>query len=226
MVYALGDKGADLLAGLGEQNRSTVSWSAKNRAIKPQFFHHTLLLSSIMIALEISCRRHNDVRVIPWLEILENCPEETRQLKYPQSWRAPVASHRDLGITPDGIFGLHYMNLPQGKNKAYFFLEADRGTMSVTSGDFKGTSFFKKLVTYHATFARGIHTKHFGIRTFRVLTVTTTKARIDSLVAAAKKLEGLQGIFLFIDGTSLRDGDLLTSTWTNGRGERCVRLLS
>lgn len=221
MVYGLGDKGAELLAEHLGRNRSGVSWTAKNRAIRPRFFHHTLLVSSVMVAFEISCRRHGTVRIIPWSEILETtCPQRTSELKQPQTWRVPLSGRGSIGITPDAIFGLHYLDRPKGKNRSYFFLEADRGTMTVVAKSLRTTSFFRKLLTYHATYMQQFHTKRFGFKAFRVLTVTSSAERVRSLVGATKELEGLQGIFLFTHRRALKSGDVLELGWTDGRAQR------
>jgi hypothetical protein len=57
MVYALGNKGADLLAEMYHVPRGKFDWTAKNRAVGPVFLDHTLLVADFMVALEASCRR-------------------------------------------------------------------------------------------------------------------------------------------------------------------------
>ena len=54
MVYGLGNKGADALADHLGRPRTTGDWASKNRSIRSTFFHHTLMVSSIMVAFEIS----------------------------------------------------------------------------------------------------------------------------------------------------------------------------
>ena len=71
MVYGLGNKGAEILAEQLDRPLGRVDWTSKNRSIGPRFFHHTLMIASIMVAFEVSCRRHDNVRLIPWEEILE-----------------------------------------------------------------------------------------------------------------------------------------------------------
>ena len=221
MVYGLGDKGADLLAEQAGLKRSAVSWTAKNRAIRSRFFHHTLLVSGIMVAFEVACREAGNVRVIPWDEILAGkCPEETRDLKHPRTWRVPVPRHGSIGVTPDNIFGLEFLDRPEGQRQTFFFLEADRGTMPVLRKNLKTTSFYRKLVAYHATFTQSIHTKRFGFKAFRVLTVTTGQKRVTSMVNAAQKLEGLQGMFLFADHGAVTQARPLAIDWRTGRGDR------
>ncbi len=227
MVYGLGNRGADALAEHLRRNRRKGDWATKNRSIRSTFFHHTLMVSSIIVAFAVSCRRRENVRLIPWEEILETtCPEEARRLKHPLTWRVRVPEVGSLGVTPDRVFGLEFADRPQSRRRSYFFLEADRASMPVIRKDLRGTSIFRKLLAYQATASQKLHSERFGINNFRVLTVTKSpkQERVSSMVEAAQQLSGPQGIFLFTDIESLTSGDALTHEWKNGRGES-VRLL-
>jgi hypothetical protein len=209
MVYALGSAGATLLG------------VKIPKQIGLEFIDHTLAVSGVLAAFALSCRAHGDVRVIPWREILEEkVPEETRRKKQPDSWRVRLPGGETVGVTPDAIFGLHYLAKPEGANRSWFFLEVDRGTMPVVRRRLTETSVYRKLLAYHATAAQGLQTELFGMKTFRVLTVTTSEKRLASLVEAAKKLPSLHGMFLFADEALLPTAGALTSDWMNARGER------
>lgn len=210
MAYALGSAGASLL-GVPTPKIPGL-----------QYLDHALSVSAVLVALAVSCRRHGSVRFVPWREILEEkVPEETRRSRTPDTWRVRVGTGETIGVTPDAIFGLHFLDRPEGANRAYFFLEVDRGTMPVVRRSLKETSIYRKLQAYHATAATGLHTRHLGFKAFRVLTVTRSpeRKRLASMVEAAKLLPGLQGLFLFTDEASLLAGDALGHEWVNGRGE-------
>jgi len=222
MVYALGNKGADLLASEFGISRHSIDWTAKNRSVRPIYFQHTLLISGIMVAFEVSCRDRGNVELIHWPEILETkCPEATRKRKRPQTWYVYVPPVGRMGITPDKIFGLRYLDRPEGQNTVFFFLEADRGSMPVVRRNLKATSIAKKLLIYHTTYSQKLHTKHFGFKHFRVLTVSESprRKRIDSMVEATQKLEGYQGMFLFANTEAVLGGDVLGAEWVDGRGD-------
>ena len=222
MVYGLGNKGADALADHLGRPRSSGDWASKNRSIRSTFFHHTLMVSSIMVAFEFSCRKHSNVRLIPWEEILETtCPEQTRRKKHPLTWQVRVPEVGSLGVTPDRVFGLQFSDRPSDRNCSYFFLEADRASMPIIRKDLRSTSIFRKLLAYQATATQKLHSELFGINNFRVLTVTRSpkQERVESMVEAAQKLSGPQGVFLFADDESVRTRDVLDLTWKNGRGE-------
>ena len=130
-----------------------------------------------MVAFEAACQKSGRVRLIRADEILKHAPEATRRRKNPLKWNVPASyggQNITLGLVPDKIFGLQYLDKPEGKNRAYFFLEADRATMPVMRTDIRQTSFYRKMVGYHETWKQGLHTTVYGIKNFRVLTVTSS----------------------------------------------------
>jgi hypothetical protein len=81
-------------------------------------------------------------------------------------------------VRPDGFFTLRFRNLPEGGNRAHFFLEADRSTMP-------RDRMVAKFVAYKHAWLTGAQTTVFGIKEFRVLTVTRSEERLTSLRTAA-----------------------------------------
>lgn len=57
----------------------------------------------------------------------------------------------DQPVRPDGFFGLRFPTLPDGRNRAFFCLEADRSTMP-------RERFLAKLHAYQAWHVTGGHT--------------------------------------------------------------------
>ena len=51
---------------------------------------------------------------------------------------------------PDSVFALEYTNQNGQMQRAYCFLEADRGTMPVVRKGLAQTSFFRKLLAYQS----------------------------------------------------------------------------
>ena len=82
------------------------------------------------------------------------------------------------------------------------------------------TSVYLKLLSYQETWQQGLHTSLFGIKHFRLLTVTTSPARVRHLLAANERLPGGPSpIFLFTDSPSSGSANPLIHLWTNGLGE-------
>jgi hypothetical protein len=98
-----------------------------------------------------------------------------------------------LPVRPDAFFTLLDSRRAEGANRANFALEADRST--TTQGRFQ-----EKIRAYWAYIEQGRHEKKFGVKGFRVLTVTLTEARARNLtaVAAAVLPERGRKYFLFV----------------------------
>jgi hypothetical protein len=188
------------------------------------------LVADVMVAFEAACQKSGRVRLIRADEILKQASEATRRRKNPLKWNVPASyggQSITLGLVPDKIFGLQYLDKPEGKNRAYFFLEADRATMPVMRTDIRQTSFYRKMVGYHETWKQGLHTRVYGIKNFRVLTVTSSPQRVRNLIEANKQLTEGQGsrMFLFSDEKALQAAkDPLALEWLSGRDEVPIRL--
>jgi hypothetical protein len=227
LVYALGNHGAELLEREGEGRRGGIRWEAKKRNVSRVFLHHTLAVAEVMVAFEIACRPHEGVRFIPPEEVLAGAPEATRRLRLPFRWQVEVRQGGKpyrLGVEPDWVFGLEFHGVPENRRRGYFFLEADQGTMPVTRKGLGQTSFLRKLLCYQETWRQGIQRSHLGISNFRVLTVTTSRERVEHLVEVCRSLGGGGSrLFLFADREQLTEENVLSLQWQNGLDE-LVRL--
>jgi Replication-relaxation len=226
LVYALGNRGAAVLAAEGERG-GALRW-AKSGTVSRQFLRHTLAVAEVMVAFEVACRDTEEVEFIPPEAILAAAPEATRRLRLPFRWQVEVTEagklHR-LGVEPDRVFGLRFAGEPKGRQHAYFFLEADRGTMPVMRQGLEQTSFRRKLLGYRETWRQRLHRVHLDIPNFRVLAVTTNEERMRHLVAACRSLGSGRGIFLFAEPAVPGSGDILSRQWVNGSGELVHLLL-
>jgi len=210
MVYGLGNKGASLLKRENGVTARPLPWSEKNRSVSRLYIEHALLVSDFMVALELGCRKTSGVRLLTG---------DGRTCRpHPFKWRVQVNGRLKLGVVPDLVFALDASNQHGSINRSFFFLEVDRGTMPVIRKSLVQSSFYRKLLAYEATWAKGLHRSQFGFHRFRVLTVTTSAARVKSLVDACSQLKSGHGLFLFCDQATLKQhGDILTMRWITGR---------
>lgn len=211
MVYGLGSQGGKLLkTQLGSSYRP-YRWSEKNRAVGRIYLEHALLISDVSVALELACRRSSRVRLLM---------DEDLPLPHQCQWKVTLEGGVRLGLVPDRVFALERVREDESVDRAYFFLEADRGTMPVRRRTLSQTSFARKLLAYEATWSQGIHESRFGFHRFRVLTVTKIPERVKSLVESCAQLPRGHGLFLFADRAVLQQPDLLFApVWQNGRSE-------
>lgn len=223
MVYGLGNKGwAILKKELGPSFRE-LSWSEKNRSVGRMFLEHALFVSDVMVALELACR-DRAIRLLTERELLQKLDASGKRQLF--RWKVNINTRLKLGVIPDRVFALEFRDQSGNNDRAYFFLEADRGTMPVIRRTLYQTSFYRKLLAYEATWTRSIHQKRFGFHRFRVLTVTKSAARVKSLIDACSKLKRGQGLFLFADRTVLeKPADLFSPLWQTVRPGQAASLL-
>jgi len=216
IIYGLGNKGGVLLKQELGEAFGDLRWGAKNRSLRRLFLEHALLVSDVMVTLELRCRKGDSVRLVTRGELpfSENSPRPRESFK----WSVKLDNQVKVGIIPDQVFAFDSTEQNAAHNPAFFFLEADRGTMPVIRKNLAQSSFYRKLLAYEATWTQGIHKSRFGFHRFRVLTVTKSVARLKSLVAACSQLKSGHRLFLFTDlGTFQKQEDILTMRWQTGR---------
>jgi hypothetical protein len=118
---------------------------------------------------------------------------------------------------PDAFFGLR----ERDGRESFFMLEIDRGEMPVERyRNTYRTYFAKKIATYYEANRQERHVHELGISNFRVLTVTTDRARIDKMLSALQVVTAGKGsgLFLFADQATLAASNPLEMEWTTGKG--------
>lgn len=208
MVYAITNKGMQTLQkeGLIESPPKT-NRNAQNRDLHDLSIAHSLLISHIRATFLLACQSEPEMQFLFWREGRDLL--DTIEVTLPDKYAT-------VPVAPDGFFGLR-----NAKGRLYFFVEADRGTMTLKR-------FTRKLQAYAAWRRAEKHSEKFGIKNFRVLTVTSREARCKNLVRAAAAAEDLRedaGIFLFATEQDLplsSPESVLTKIWSvPGRQEPC-----
>jgi hypothetical protein len=216
MAYGLGNRGAAWLKRELSLPYHRLDWPRKYSVVR-YFLEHALMVSDFMVALEISCRQRRDIRLLTE----DDLPEAASIGRNPFRWRVNIPSGPAVTVIPDGVFGLEQAN----GTRAWFVLEADRATMPVSRRSLERSSFRRKILAYHATWALNIH-RQFGWQRFRVLTVTTNLGRVREMIEACQQLKNGQGLFLFTDIAALKEGlDLLFFRWQTTRNGITTRML-
>ena len=165
MVYGLGDRGADLLAERYGIDRGKISWHEKNREVGERYIQHTLMVSDFRACLTLALRDKPEIR-LQWLN--DGGKEIKQEVHFIEGGR-----NRRLPVVPDGFF-----QIEDSGGKMYFFLEADRSTMT-------NARFLNKMRAYWLWWRQGGQ-RELGIENFRVLTITKNKERMRNLVEVTK----------------------------------------
>ena len=221
LIYGLGNKSAPLLPR--EKAVPYLDWQTKNRSVGRVFLEHALLVSDVLVRIELACRQGR-VRLLAADEFL--FPHQTRKRREPIHWSVNFENKSKLGLIPDRVFALEFPNQPVDRRRAFYFLEADRGTMPVMRGNLAQSSFYRKLLAYEATWTQNIHRTRLGLHRFRVLTVTTSAERVKHLIEACAQLKRGHGLFLFADADSFRrHSDPLSFPWHTAYPGKTASLL-
>ena len=232
MVYGLGNKGADLLFEKFNIPRTKIDWTSKNREVKTIFLNHTLQTAHFMVCLELACRGNKDIEFIDPESIWEKMPEASKKKTNPWGWKVNAkVDHQgekrvlSFGMVPDKVLGLYFPKEAPGRQRAYFFLEADRSTMPIKSANLFRTSFYKKMLGYWESWQQGLFEKNFPFKTARVLVITRSLERIENMVAAGKELDPRgkgSRLYLFAWEKHLdlaQPEKLFDQIWIDGRGQ-------
>jgi hypothetical protein len=206
MIYALGERGAALLAGSRNHLRGPA-WSEKNRQIGAQYLDHLLLISRFRAAVAYACAQYSDaVEIERW----EN-DGAIRDAVYVDGERGPER----IPIVPDAYVVFRLLDAPGGRIHA--FIEADRGTMT-------RDRYLTKLRGYFAYWRTGRVTERLGIKNFLVVTITTSEQRARGLAETCRKL-GERGLrpFLFASETAYLPAErrsVLDAVWQTPADDR------
>ncbi len=203
--------------------RATASTILNERGFNPD----VIGVTDFYRALRLAARERPDLRVIHANELIAAFPQPPAKARNAFSMKAKVSQQglmRERAVVPDLAFGL----APPNGSRRYFMVEIDRGTMPVIRSNPSLTSFEQKMRAYLAAYAAKQHRRSFGWSSFRVLTVTTDRYRLDSMTDA---LPGLHiphspgpSLFLFATRAELAAADPLTHAWIDGGG-RTVALI-
>jgi len=173
LVYALGQRGADVLAEEAGRKPS-ADWSEKNRSLQAPYLDHALMISHFQTALRHACASCGTVQVERWygdgfLRDRIWVEDDGRRVRVP--------------VAPDAFCILRVLDGRTGE-RIHAFLEADRSTMETRR-------FLAKMRGYIEYRRSREAERRLGARNFLVVVVTKSQERADNLlVAAARSLNG------------------------------------
>jgi hypothetical protein len=220
IVYALGNRGAQLLIERHGSDVAQVDWARKNDLAGRQFILHTLAIADVRVALQRAIRSRPGFQLLEPEQLLAMAPPETQARERPWVLRTKIRyndTSLDLGVAPDYAFAIQY---PDGRFRA-FLVECDRGTMPVDRSNLAQTSLKRKFLAYAAARRADLHQLHFGWKAFRVLLVTTNAQRADNVIETIRGCvhEHVRGLFWIADRQSLAEADIVSYPWRDARGQ-------
>ena len=214
MVYAITNRGLNALQKEGLiKEVSKTDRNASNRDLRKESIEHRLLISHIRTVFKLACQAGPDDTDQYDATFSGVCKAKHDQPNYNEAnqnstnpgvnflfWRegrelfdrievSLPHGYAQIPVAPDGFFTLQDAQ----RRRAHLFVEADRGTMSLKR-------VMLKLQAYAAWSREKRQETKLGIKNFRVLTVTTSRARCLNLIDAAEEVEPVRDnarMFLF-----------------------------
>ena len=173
-VYELGRKGREVLNGSGfnGDERHVLLGAGAHRQ-----FEHSVMLCDIVASIELAARASSMLRFIPMAEIVAKAPDKASAGRL----RLPVRKGVHECLVPDALFGLAYISDARPSYR-FFALEADRSSMPIRRAAARGTSLVDKSIAYQKFLAEGNHKRLIGVPNLLVLLVSTSAARVESLM--------------------------------------------
>ena len=96
IAYGLGNKGAAWLKQNLNLPLNRLDWGGRNRNIGRLFLEHALLVSDVMVAIQLACRRDGRVRLLTGDDLPSPEPSLTRP--EPLQWRVSIKNRTKLGV--------------------------------------------------------------------------------------------------------------------------------
>jgi hypothetical protein len=204
LVYGLDNAGARFLASHTNMKVSSGDWTRRNGRYTRENLDHTLAVTRFMIDLELACRAREDVDLVHLEDISESASG---------SWSVILPWHGSqttVTVAPDAIFGLR-MRTPEGRQlRSFYFLELDRGTMTITPNEsvrrsdafLYRSSVLRKLLAYTVSHRDKMHQGQLAIPAARILMLTASASRAEEMRLAAEQrvigpMKAPKGLFLF-----------------------------
>jgi len=165
-IYAIDKKGAEILTEVMGIDPELMRKQIKQNEIGERQLKHSLMVSNFATILTVAVREKKGVELL-FFKHQQKALED----------RVTVKGKR-YPVIPDGFLGLE-----DKEGVFYFFLEADRSTMS-------NTRFLNKMRAYWNWYKVKGQQKKFGIKNFRVLTLTISPERAENLREITFKVKG------------------------------------
>lgn len=180
MIYALDEKGA---AELRTRGAPAPTWKYRRH------FAHELHACSVAASFEIATRFDPRIRILSWRDLVESpqMPEATKRLESPQAIPFARDGRAETVVSDWPPFAIER----NFASRSFVFvggIEADCGTEPLESADADRAAIRNKFDAYLACLEQNVPRLHFGAATFMIPFVTTSEARMRSMIDLLDRL--------------------------------------
>jgi len=189
IIYALGQRGAQILSERGYQLINSLDWSRKNKEIRERNLLHDLGVASFGVIIKLALEQTANTNLLYW----HQDRQDREQIK-----DKVIINSKAQTIIPDAVFRIQY---PEGR--PLFFLEYYREILTNNKRYLE-----EKLLRYFYYWKQGRYKEKYGAKNFRVITVVPMKERVENLMGLIKslkitKLESYRFWFVCIDDLNI-----------------------
>ncbi len=197
LIYMLDTQGAAFLA---QTTADKVAWRQGDNDVSSPFLEHLLATNWVRIALILSAREHG-WNLLKWLD--------DRTLKSPQMKGKVVLKGERGGRLQAAVIPDAYIRLDATEDIYNFFLEMDRGTVTGEATEWGRRDWRRKIKAYLEYYRSGLYQKRYHTSDMRVVTVTTSEARLAHLKTITEEAGG-KARFWFTTFERIKAADILT----------------
>ena len=182
-IYGIGRAAIPVLTVHALCHPELLKQRRRTHELKELFLKHEMMIVDLHVAFSLASR-NGGVALVGWSEGSE---------LYDSVVAVDSKGSNRLPIRPDAFFSLEDFQRGEGANRMHFALEADRSTTTQPR-------FADKIRAYWHYIEQGLHTRKFGVKGFRILTVTLTDNRAKNLCALTASVvpEQARKYFLFV----------------------------
>lgn len=206
-VYFLGKAGAAFLIEEIGVEPQLLDWKLTDNNVTWLYLSHLLATNDVRAAISQAVQARSWT-IETWLDdrALKKAEYDYVQIPDAQGRRHQAA------VVPDG-----YFVLSDGTYLYHHFLEVDRGTMTGKATSGESRDWARKVRIYLEYYRTGSFQKRYKTRSFRMITVTTTPARLTTLKRVTEETGG-QSRFWFTTMSQVLPAKILTGPIWNVAG--------
>lgn len=188
-LYCPTKRGVDLLVESSKVEKEEVKFKSKKNRVKREKIQHELDINEVKISLTLAMAEKKGAYLLPDYPNSKKRPDIMRIREIfswrrgPDTWDYVEDKHGEhISVRPDLVFSL---------NGTVYFLEVDRGTMTLSR-------FKRKLRGYREYCSKGNFRSKYKVNDFRVLTTAPSERRRNNLLEQAIKVGGSIRVFFAV----------------------------
>ncbi len=197
-VYFLDEKGAQALCEYLGLEPEEINWQPDENQVSHLFLDHLLKINQVRVAIEVAVQ--GEVQLVQWVD---DRTLQQRGMKDYVTLKGPQGGERKRAAIADS-----YFHLQRNGYDFHFLLEADRGTVVGEYTKWGRRDWAEKIKTYLAYYASGLYQKRWNTTSLRILTVTTTPRRLETLKRITEEAGG-KGRFWFTTFDQIKSSTVL-----------------